>query len=249
MQTRTFSVLNSYFLVLPNSTQALKSDSPLRSISLNLKAVRCNNAGAADRWLHAFAGVKVPANGEVPLFTPLLLQANFTDVETFYSGRIIPKPGLVLAVSSTRAALTVDVAATVDISADVEEFEYNPPDTIYVVGDYTTNVKQLQVWTDANGPRVLLLAEVINTGAGTIYVMLFPTDNPADGSIPLEQWALAVDNSLTMSFGKAAGRSPYRKDADGTVHDGCTVCLSSTPGALTLVAANSGSIRATYKLA
>ncbi len=235
--TRNFTTLNSYFVLAPGFPGTIGS--------LALRRLRCNNYGATDRWLQIHSGVAIPGDTAVPLFAPLLLPNNYISEDTFDpNGRVVPAPGVVLVVSSTRATLTKDVAATVDITAEVEEYELQPVGAS-VAGDYTTACTHLQVWATASGPKRLLRLEVSNSTAAVIYAQVHAADSPADGTIPVAEVAVAANDYKTASFG--GGLIPYRQSAAFAVTKGCNVYLSSTPGVLTVVTGNSGTIRATYK--
>jgi hypothetical protein len=242
MSTRPYSVLGSYFLDIPNVNG--------QNGSMVLRALRCNNRGASDRWLQTHAslpGAALPADTAVPLFAPLFLPLNYISEDTFPDGRVVVGPGTKLIVSSTAATLTRDAAATVDISAEIDEFEFQPLGTVSTAGDATTARKELTVWTDANGPKRLLKAECVNSTGDTTYLQLFAIDAPAEGAVPLVSYPLAANAGTVVHFGNNGGIVPYRQDADGTAHDGAYLVFSSTAATKTIVLANSGTIKAYYK--
>jgi hypothetical protein len=238
--TRPFSVLASYFLLVPGF--------PGVSLAPTLRTLRCNNGGATDRYLQCFSGTAIPADTSVPLFAPLLLPNGYISEDTFPDGRQVASPGLVLVVSSTRATLTKDVAATVDITAEIDEFEQQPAG-VSVAGDYTTAVKKLQVWADASGPKTLIKVEAANTSASTAYLQLFAYGAPINGQVPEYEWTMLAGAYLSLSFGNNAGLVPRRNTAAGTtyLHEGCELVFSSTSWSRTIVAANAGTLRATYR--
>jgi hypothetical protein len=239
-QVRTFSSLNSYFLLIPGS--------PGVNSKFVIKGLRCNSSTGADRWLQCHAGTAIPADTAVPVFAPLLVPNAYISQDDFPDGRIVAAPGIVLVISSTRATLTKDVAATVDITCDIEEFEY-PAIGSTVVGDTTTACKKLQVWAETAGPKRLLKVEAVNSTGADTYAQLFADDAPADGAVPLNRWTVPANAALVVDFGPNGGIVPYRQDADATKHQGGSVFFSSTQNTKTIVAANSGTIRATYKTA
>ena len=249
MKTRNFSVLASYYLLVP-SGQVLASANQFQTLAVTLRSLRANNSGAADRWLQCHAGYGIPSDGAVPLFAPIFLPKQYITADDFPEGRAVPSPGLVLVVSSTEATLTQDATATVDISADIDEFELEAVGTS-VAGDYTTSRKTLQVWAAASGPKTLIRVEVWNTSIATIYAQLHTVDSPAEGAVPLRSWPIpAVGGAgqyTRLDFGNNSGINPVQQDADGTRRLGCNIILSSTQNIKTVVAANSGTIRATYK--
>lgn len=249
--TRTYKAIGTYKLQVASGllgvTGAVASGTtPAGEGSFNLRTIRCNSATATDQWLMAFASATVPANGTAPIFGALLIPANYISEDTFPDGRVIDAPGIYFVVSSTRDTLTANAAAVVDISVDIDEFELQPVGES-VVGDYTTACKQLQVWAEATTPKHLYKVEAANTSGSTVYVQVFAQDAPADGQVPLGVWPVAAGKVLEVAFGNNSGFSPYRQAADGTAYRGCTVFFSSTQNTKTLVAANAGTLRATYK--
>jgi len=244
MPTRSFTQLTGYYLDIPNLSG--------QSGSMTLRAVRCNNRGASDRWLQIHAslpGASLPLDTAVPLYAPLFLPANYISEDTWDAGRVVPGPGTKLIVSSTGPTLTRDATATVDITADVDEFEFQPLGTVLMAGDITTARKSLTVWLDADGPKTLLRAECVNSTGSTIYLQVFAVDSPAEGAVPLLSYPLAANGGTVVHFGNNAGTVPFSQDADvpKAQHDGCFLLFSSTANIKTLVAANSGTIKAYYK--
>jgi hypothetical protein len=117
-----------------------------------------------------------------------------------------------------------------------------PTGTSYA-GNLTSNVQSLQVWADASGPKKLVALEVDGSGlSGPAFIMLFATDSPANGAVPVDQFSIAQGAVLTgtkkLFFGSNPGRDMYSKDTAGTDHKGCTVAISTTAGKLTLTADN-----------
>lgn len=238
MQTRTFSAIGTYFLLIPGFNGAVGS--------YVLRAIRANSSVAADRWIQVFAGTAVPANGTVPLFAPLLLPNIYITAEDYLEGRIVPTDGIVIAVSSTRDTLTVDAAAVCDITVEIDEFEL-PIAGSTVVGDITTAVKSRIIWAEAAGPKTLLKVET-NRGAGAaLFIQLFPEDGPAEGAVPLMSWPFASGESKVLHFGNNAGLVPYRQSAAAVKRQGCTLVFSTTQNTKTIVLADIGPIRATYR--
>src|SRR6266576_1717565 len=129
--TRNFSVTGTYKLQIPGGVLAVAAvaatgTTPAGEGSFTIRTIRCNNPGAADRWLMVFASSTLPANGTAPLFAALNIPLNYFSEDTFPDGRTVDGPAIFFAISSTRDTLTVDVAATVDISVDIDEYELQP---------------------------------------------------------------------------------------------------------------------------
>lgn len=217
---------------------------------MTLRTVLCNNRGASDRWLQTHAsypGAALPLDGAVPLRRALFIPANYISEDQLPAGGIVVNPGTKLIVSSTPATLTRDAAATVDITADVDEFELQSPTSPTIAGDITTGVKNRTIWADSAGPKTLLRLELSNTTGSDIYAQLFPVDSPAEGRVPLQVWTVPASTSILVDLGGNAGRSPFSQDADGTQHDACVIVFSTTQWTKTIVGANSGTIKGYYK--
>ncbi len=242
MPTRSYTTLAGYYLDVPNVLGQYGS--------MVMRALRVNRHSAGDRWLQIHAslpGAALPLDGAVPLYAPLLLPGNYISEDTWPEGRVVPLPGTKLIVSSTSATLTRDATAIDDITVDVDEFELQPTGTVLIAGDATTPRKSLQVWAESAGPLRLLKVELQNTAVTAIYLQVFATDSPADAAVPLLVIPLAASTAYVFSFGNSSGLAPVRQDADATRHQGCTLVFSSTGPTKTLVAANSGVIKAFYK--
>lgn len=239
--TRNFTTLNSYYVLVPGGIPGAVRG------SFSIKRIRCNSGTGADRWLQLFDSAAIPDDGSVPLYAPLLVPNAYISEDSFDPGRVIPPNGIVAVISSTRATLTKDAAANVDITIEVEEYELQSPRTLTAAGDTTSSVKQLQVWAESAGPKVLARADLYNSSGGTIYAQLFAKDGPAEGAVPIRNWAIPTLTTLVLDFGPNGDTSPYAQDADGTARKGCTIVFSSTQNTKTLVAANSGTIKALYR--
>lgn len=237
MQTRQFSAFNSKSLLIPGSAA-------VNAVGLKWKRADINSRTASDNWLLAFAGVAVPVDGTVPLYAGIFVPTNYIGVGIFEDGRVIPGPGLVLAMSSTPDSLTATAGAAFDITADVEEWELPAQDTTDV-GDLVTNVTTRAAWNDAAGPKRLVRIQAKNTAAGTRYLQLFAQDAPAGGQIPITEWTIATGAYIDIQFGRD-GRSVYSSTTAFAERDGCTLAWSTTPETLT-AAAGAGAIKATYK--
>jgi hypothetical protein len=135
-----------------------------------------------------------------------------------------------------------------DFEVDVGEWEYqNHAATL--AGDLTTARSMLQVWTEANGPKVLYRAEVKNVSGADLYAALYAVNAPGPTSKLLASRLVAAGASVDWNFGMQAGVSPYQQDADGTAHKGCVLQGQSAvtvAGAAT--SANAFNIRALYKV-
>jgi hypothetical protein len=236
------TALGTYFLVV--TTPNVKSLDP------SLMAIAVQSSYASAVWLLAFAGTAVPANGTVPLMAPIAVGVNARNVgQSFVPESLqIPDSGLVLVASSTSDLLTVDVAATLDITAFIEEYDELLPEGALNTGDLTTAVKKLQVWSEAAGaaaPKKLYRVLAKNNGAGTRYLCVYATD-AAGATDKILTWnKLAAGATAEIDYG-SGGFDPYQQDADRTSHKGCTIQAQTTMTPGDIVAATDFVIQAYY---
>lgn len=131
--------------------------------------------------------------------------------------------GLILVASSTYASLTKDVAATMDITAFIDEYESQPPSSNTTVGDLTTGVASRAVWAESASPHRLKVAWVKNNNAAARYAVIYAVDTPAAGSRIISWQAIPALTTVELNFGANAGLDPRQLDANLTFHDGCTI--------------------------
>ncbi len=241
--TRKFVRTAGYYLFVPDLPNSLGA--------FNIRTIRVSRVSAGDRWLQPHVSNRstdssLPSNGAVPLWEPLFLPANYISEDTYPDGRMTGQGGVIFVVSSTHATLTIDATAVDGITVEIEEFELQGINDS-VGGDYTTSRTNLQVWAEAGSKSRLLKLEMSNSSGGLIYAQVHAKDSPAEGTVPLLSIPIDAGSLKVLNFGNDAGFVPYRQDADGTAHRGCTVVFSSTQNTKTIVLANSGTIRATYK--
>lgn len=205
-------------------------------------------------WLMFFAGTSVPANTTAPLFELQVVGKNgfswdfgaqggldFTKMLSLFTGTL----GLVVAISSTSATLTAS-AETMDIAVTVNE-PFLPVAGLSVIGDLTTAVAFLNVWSQASGPKSLYnVVARNNSGTATQYLMLFPDEaiNVMAGRRPLAAFALADGITLPLSFG-VSGFSP-KQNTTVELH-ACCLMVSSAPDIYTAVVGTPWTIQAFYK--
>jgi hypothetical protein len=168
--------------------------------------------------------------------------------------------GCYVCVSSTRATKTLS-ADTMDICVELADPEV--PASVTVVGNLSSAVTGLQVWTEAAGTasaKRLIQLEVDATNMGltsgaVAYIMGFAKDTNVLGDVPVFQIPIVQAQILTgksaISFG-LEGRDMASIDAvvSGTAPNtrryGCTIAISTTTGTLTLLTAGTVRIRAEY---
>lgn len=150
-----------------------------------------------------------------------------------------------LALSTTELTYTaVGAGGGLDLTV-VASGEFLCDGTEAVVGDLTTAVNTLQVWTEAAGPKRLLRLDVIELLAVARFVVIQATD--ADANVPTDQ-ILPIAASATVSGSMGSdGLLIFTKSAAQVLSQGCTIRVVNGvtfPWAQTAVCAN---IRAIYK--
>lgn len=195
----------------------------------------CFGTAGVTYFLHIFDTYAVPANGTSPLRSLQLIgQDGFS--YSFEETEINTTTTLSLALSSTDSTYTaVTDGAVVDLQGEVDQIEMNFPSTSSV-GDLTTGVGSLQVWSEAAGtsaPKKLLRLEVTNNSGDAAYPIVTFTDSFSltdTTAISLEgstrSGGLADGTTKAYSFGR--GQFMFKNDA-GTIRKGCTIRFSSTP--------------------
>lgn len=224
----------SYFAV----TAQQVATHPVEAIKLE---VTINANATAGLFLQIHDANATPAEAAVPLKVWPAAECGYKE---FKRGELGLAVGLYICLSTTAGTKTLAVGG--NDKMDILEVELQKPEeptgTTYV-GDLSSNVTGLQIWTEASGAAVrkkLISLEVDGTGLNAAaFIMFFAVDNPAEGTVPLMTLPLADNQKRTganaLKFGNA-GRDMASADANGTYHYGCTVVVSSTTGTLTTIA-------------
>jgi hypothetical protein len=136
---------------------------------------------------------------------------------------------LIIVASSTEATFTA-VAANVDVSVDIEQYEQEQRGLLQVAD---TAVNELSIWSDsaANCKNRLHSGVFVNTEAIARYIMLFAYASPATGATPICQWTLPASGTVNLNFGD--NESVFSVTSDGVKHYGCYFEISSTSGTFT----------------
>lgn len=183
-----------------------------------LKVWGYNNNATDDRYIqfHAKPAAAIAAN-DVPALKSLWCGAN----APFYWEVNCDLSELSIAISSTEVNYTAITNTGLDLTAQVES-EYLVTSDVTLVGDLTSAVASLQVWASASGPKKLLCLYCTNNGGAVSYptIRASNTNLVGDKTVVILK-PLGVGISGTYFFG--GGYIPYRKDAAGTEHKGCTV--------------------------
>lgn len=239
MATKLYSTIAGASLIIPDTGATM-------NVGVTLFKVEFYNQNGSTRYLLAFSGSAVPSNGATPILPPIEVATTAVGTLVYDPGVKIPGPGLVFAISSSKATLT-SVADTSNIYVEAETWEMTEQSGTSTVGDYTTGVASRQVWADAAGPKTLFRVEVKETAGAATYILLFSKDSPSNGDIPLKILGqVAANGTLVADFG-LGGYSPWDQTAAYVARDGCTIAGSTTAPTLTAVAATPLRIKATYK--
>lgn len=209
-------------------------------------------------WLMFFAGAAVPADTTKPLFELQIVGKNgfswdfgatggldFTKMLSLFTGAL----GLVVAISSTSAALTASVA-TMDIAVTVNE-PFLPLAGMSVAGDLTTAVAALSVFANNQTVRKAVYhIDATNTDAGIAqYLQLFPNGIPIANQVP--RWsspAIANGASYYADFG-SDGYAAFQQTAANPplILNGCYLAVSTDPTKYVAPSGTHWTIRAFYK--
>lgn len=201
-----------------------------------LKLEMTTHASAANGYwqVHDFApeyNKTAPANGAVPLKTWPAAGAGGQDYKEFKGAELMLTNGLYICFSTTEATLTLGTGNNKFATLAVEVERPDPLAAVTAVEDSGAGV-QLEVWSEADGPKRLVRVKVTNLAAAERWLMLFAEDSPADGSRPLRQWYVAGSGSLDLRFGDGLRFQDNDGSAGGT-RRGCTLALSTTENTLT----------------
>jgi hypothetical protein len=154
---------------------------------------------------------------------------------------------LTIAVSSTNVNYTALTNQGVDATVIVEtDFPVGSNTTL--VGDLTSADKQSrQIWASSStNTKRLLRVDVVNADAQEIFMRVSASDSKLTGDTTTIPHSIPASTTKSFYFGRD-GYSPFRLDADGTEHKGCTVFLmNSADPSSGLIAVPTGSIRAIY---
>lgn len=224
---------------------------PVVPFAFPVSLVDMNGYAAGAGWLQIHDSATVVGGAEVPIASFYVAGAGPLPSIFQTLGPLTLLKGLCIAFSSTEATYTA-LATSYDIFGDVDEYEGIDPYLITgasTVGDRTTGVNSLQVWSEATGLSdnpYLISVYATNSALVAQYLMLFSTDAAADGSIPLVTLTIPASSSRTLNFGPN-GLRPKRESSAYVITKGCSLFGSSTAGTLTAVADNSFKIEAVYK--
>lgn len=218
------------------------------TVACKLVRVRAYLSGSTDKWLQIHDAIALPANTAVPKSSYQMLGG----LDKFVDFGQIPMElvnGLVIVISDTEATLTTS-ATTGDFLIELEAGELYPtglPSGVSTIGDTSTGVDSLQVWSTGTGPKKLFRVQYTNKEAVVSYLMLFGFSGPSTGMFPIMQWKVLTNVTIILYFGPD-GISPIQQlSTDLLYYQGCSLFQSSTPTTLTATGDTVSFMKAWYK--
>jgi len=201
------------------------------SLPINLMKLEGYFSGAAQAWLQVFDSCNAPQAGAVPK-REFALYATAPFYEEFKNGAMPLFEGLFLAVSSTQGTYTQS-AASIDIVAETD----TQPISTHLVGDKTSAVNTLQVWSQVTGfqanPTKALYGLIITELLGQEqWICLFADDGAA--TWPKTVIPIQANQTLKLYWGTsgfspvAAVLPPATPPTSANPFRGCTVKLCTT---------------------
>lgn len=204
-----------------------------------------NNNATDDRYIQFHAKpAALLANGDVPAVASLYAPANAPFKWEWDKG--IPLSELTIAVSSTQTTYTALTNTGLDMTVEVET-DFSVSSTTTLVGDLTSADKSSrQIWASASGPKRLLRFDVVNPDVVDVYARISASDSKLTGDTSNLPLKVAASSTKSFFFGRH-GIVPFREDADGTEHKGCSIfILASTDPSAGLIPVPNTSIMAIY---
>lgn len=157
---------------------------------------------------------------------------------------------LTIAVSSTNVNYTALTNTGVDATVIVET-DFPVTTTMTVVGDLTTSVASLQVWSEATGATTkyrLLRVDVVNGSGSEINSVVTAKDTETQYRYPATPLLNVPANSTRSFFFGRDGIHPFELSTAGAEVHGCTVYYSSGVAPFVFNATPNKSFRAIYDI-
>lgn len=215
------------------------------------------NAGAATTvYIQLHDARVLPANGAVPLKSWAAPAGQTNVYKEFKNGELSFKNGIVVAVSTTQATLTVGTANNKFDTVAIEMWDPDPGvvyGTTYV-GDESTTINSLQVWAEAAGPNQLVRIIVTEKLGVAGYIWIMADDAATKIAAGTRPMPVAASATVVLDLGSnGAGIIPQEQDANYALRKGCTILFANTNvvtsgGVLQVptLSANKGTIKAEY---
>jgi len=185
------------------------------------------NQQTDDRYVLFFETPTV-ANNDIPTSKGLNFPSKTSaSYGTNAFGESLSLSELMIAISTTPQKLTAPGAGEgLELTIEVDTSYPVQSGITTLVGDLTTGVANKTIWSSVNGPKKLKKLEVTNNLGDDCYCCIQASDSILTTDSTAKTFFLQDGVTNTFFFGD--GLSPYRKDADGTEHKGCTVFMDET---------------------
>ena len=208
--------------MIPNTNYNISSVQ-ISALPIKVRQIEGYHKGSSAAWLQVFDSCIAPAAGAVPIYQlPLNATAQFA--ETLQVDDVHFYEGVFVGISSTEGTWTAS-ANTMDLII----FTDTTPLATNAVGDKTTAVNTLQVWSQATGAASakklyqLIVKELLGQ---TQYIYIASTDSLT--SQPNFLAVLPANSVVKYLFGD--GLRPFSKVLPSTTNQGCTVWVSTASG-------------------
>jgi len=211
-----------------------------------VKKVYGANNTQTDRYIQFHSALTV-ATGAVPAVAALYAPAAAPFMWDFVTG--IPLSELLVAISSTQIDYTAVVDSGLDMTVDVETDHIVGSNTT-LIGDLTTGVDLLTLWTEAAGttaPKRLLRLDVKNNSSVVAYAFVCALTSAANenGFIVSGPHKMGVGETINLSFGRH-GLVPMELNPGSVPRQGCMIECGPNPTLTDLQLASDYNIRAVY---
>lgn len=227
----------THFLALTSNFPNPFTGAPNGPVKIMAIEGYCGGTVGTNYWIQVLSGVPGAA---LPMYSMLVIggaafsfvypqgldTANMSNGLGVGFGQNVIKP--YLAISSTDGTYT-NVAAPTNARVDIEMSYQLPQNMSQANGN---NVGALTVYADPNSTNKLVAFVVVNNTGADAYLMLYAYANPANGSIPVEQWKVLNGATFSTTLGDT-GFVFQQGKPDYTNHTGCYLIGSSTTQFLT----------------
>ncbi len=214
----------------------------VKTFAMEATRVRGQKVAINDRFLQIHDAKAVPANGAVPKRSFNIYGTAPFDFDLRQTSALSFTNGMVVAVSTTQATLTLDTD-TIDLfvtgQSEIDDTGWS------TAGDYTTVDEVLQVWAQAAAYKGLRRLEV--TAVGESWIQIHAQDTPTTASI-VAAFPIGASSSVDLFFGDSNGFGFVpEKFIAGVRYGGCTIAMSLAADAYDPPGTDDYYIKASYK--
>ena len=218
--------------MIPNTSYNVASVQ-ISALPIKVTQIEGYFRGGTAAWLQVFDSCITPAANAIPIYQ-LPLNSTSQFAETLQISHIAFYEGVFVGVSSTEGTYTAS-ASTMDITVftDIQPLSTN------VVGDKSTTVTTLSVWTEATGAastKKLYQLIVKELSGVASFILIYADDTPSNVNpgLVIAQYPIAANATVKLLFGN--GLRPFDQYLPTTLtptttRQGCTVKTGYTTGA------------------